>query len=218
MDAALGIVLEVGYDALAIKDVADAADYTPGALYRYFPSKDALLAGTVAHLVEKLGGALAELDGAEMHAVDSESAPLAAITRLCAAYREFSHREPNAYGLLATMLADQRILLPDADDAQTLFGAVERALTPLARRIAEAQVAGAIDEGDLRRRAALLFSSLHGTLQLWKGARVDADTLHPRALADELIASLLIGFGADRPSALAAVDATADTRLPPLAR
>ncbi|GAB3141921.1 TetR/AcrR family transcriptional regulator [Amycolatopsis stemonae] len=42
-DAALALFLERGYDAVGVKDVADAADVSVTTLFKYFPSKEALL-------------------------------------------------------------------------------------------------------------------------------------------------------------------------------
>ena len=44
LDAAMELVAGGGLEALSMGRLAAAVDYTPGALYRYFPSKDALLA------------------------------------------------------------------------------------------------------------------------------------------------------------------------------
>jgi AcrR family transcriptional regulator len=43
LDSAFALVADGGLDALTINGLARAVDYTPGALYRYFPSRDALV-------------------------------------------------------------------------------------------------------------------------------------------------------------------------------
>lgn len=42
-DAALKLFLERGYDEVGVKEVADAADVSVTTLFKYFPSKEALL-------------------------------------------------------------------------------------------------------------------------------------------------------------------------------
>lgn len=42
-DAALALFLERGYDEVGVKEVADAADVSVTTLFKYFPSKEALL-------------------------------------------------------------------------------------------------------------------------------------------------------------------------------
>ncbi|MGA5760541.1 TetR/AcrR family transcriptional regulator [Nonomuraea bangladeshensis] len=43
LDAALRVFAEKGVDGATVKDVAQAADVTPGLLYRYFDSKEAMV-------------------------------------------------------------------------------------------------------------------------------------------------------------------------------
>ena len=59
LEAAMEMVAEGGFDALSMARLADAVDYTPGALYRYFRSKDALYAALVSQVIgqgERAGG------------------------------------------------------------------------------------------------------------------------------------------------------------------
>ncbi|MFT7579966.1 MAG: AcrR family transcriptional regulator, partial [Myxococcota bacterium] len=45
LDAAMGIVLDEGIEALTIARIAARLDAAVGALYRYFPGKEALIVG-----------------------------------------------------------------------------------------------------------------------------------------------------------------------------
>ncbi len=47
--AALDLGAEGGYDAVQMRDVATRADVALGTIYRYFPSKDALLLAVMVH-------------------------------------------------------------------------------------------------------------------------------------------------------------------------
>jgi TetR/AcrR family transcriptional regulator, cholesterol catabolism regulator len=54
IDAAMALGLEGGYDAVQMRDVAAQADVAMGTVYRYFTSKDHLLAATLVYWVEQL--------------------------------------------------------------------------------------------------------------------------------------------------------------------
>ncbi|MHB8220024.1 MAG: TetR family transcriptional regulator [Acidimicrobiales bacterium] len=60
IDAAMGLGLEGGYEAVQMRDVAARADVAMGTVYRYFTSKDHLLAATLVHWVELLDTRLAQ--------------------------------------------------------------------------------------------------------------------------------------------------------------
>src|SRR5277367_6383667 len=59
IDAAMALGLEGGYEAVQMRDVAARADVAMGTVYRYFTSKDHLLAATLVHWVEQLDVQLA---------------------------------------------------------------------------------------------------------------------------------------------------------------
>src|SRR6202161_654896 len=58
IDAAMALGLDGGYAAVQMRDVAARADVAMGTVYRYFSSKDHLLAATLVHWVEQLDARL----------------------------------------------------------------------------------------------------------------------------------------------------------------
>ena len=54
IDAAMSLALEGGYEAVQMRDVATRANVAMGTVYRYFSSKDHLLAATAVYWVEQL--------------------------------------------------------------------------------------------------------------------------------------------------------------------
>ncbi|HLM64409.1 MAG TPA: TetR family transcriptional regulator [Acidimicrobiales bacterium] len=52
--AALELGIEGGYEAVQMRDVANRAEVALGTIYRYFPSKDALLASVMVQWVDDL--------------------------------------------------------------------------------------------------------------------------------------------------------------------
>src|ERR1035441_8462294 len=61
VDAAMSLALDGGYEAVQMRDVAARADVAMGTVYRYFTSKDHLLAAAVVHLVGQLDSRLPHL-------------------------------------------------------------------------------------------------------------------------------------------------------------
>ena len=60
IDAAIELATEGGYEAVQMRDVAAKADVAMGTVYRYFTSKDHLLAATLVFWIEQLDARLAE--------------------------------------------------------------------------------------------------------------------------------------------------------------
>ncbi|MGH9029308.1 MAG: TetR family transcriptional regulator [Acidimicrobiales bacterium] len=60
VDAAMELALEGGYDSVQMRDVAARARVAMGTVYRYFSSKDHLLAAALVHWVEQLDVRLAQ--------------------------------------------------------------------------------------------------------------------------------------------------------------
>jgi TetR/AcrR family transcriptional regulator, cholesterol catabolism regulator len=61
IDAAMALGLEGGYEAVQMRDVAARADVAMGTVYRYFTSKDHLLAAALVHWVEQLDSRLSQV-------------------------------------------------------------------------------------------------------------------------------------------------------------
>ena len=70
VDAAMGLGLEGGYEAVQMRDVAARADVAMGTVYRYFTSKDHLLAACLVHWIEMLDARLGQQPARGDHAAE----------------------------------------------------------------------------------------------------------------------------------------------------
>jgi AcrR family transcriptional regulator len=192
LDAALALVARDGLDALHMARLADAVDYTPGALYRYVASKDALIAALVARTLAQVGDELA----AALAALPPRATPLARIAAMVGAYARFARRAPHAFGLLAAALAAPRVLVADADATRVTAAAVIAALTPLATALDAAVAADQLTAGPTLDRTLCLFALVHGLAQLPKLGRAAPTRLDVDATLAVGIRALLIGWGA----------------------
>lgn len=90
------IVVEQGTAAFSMRQLADKIDYTPGALYKYFPSKEALLDAVRADCFERLN---------QFIAARVATATTAAVMLLEGgmAYIEYAGQAPQEYHLMFNM-------------------------------------------------------------------------------------------------------------------
>ena len=151
--AAARIITDEGFDALTMRKIADAIEYSPGTIYLHFASRDdialELVRNGFAALVRALEPAAAVADPFER---------LKAIGR---AYLAFAEREAETYKLI--MMEDERFASP----ILTRLGESDDDTGGTALGILLDTVAELIDNGTFRRLdaetiAALLWSSLHG--------------------------------------------------------
>lgn len=187
LDAAAQEVAENGLDALSIKAVAARADYTPGALYRYFPSKDALLAAV-------LGRALAEV--AEDLTTIAAADPLSRLVAQCRLYRDLSIDEPHTFALISSLVADSRTLVDHPPSLAAILEAVSSVQAQLLQALRAAVQAGQLDPGADADRALALFACTQGVLQLRKQEPRLPGLLNVDRLLDQTLSSLLRGWGA----------------------
>jgi AcrR family transcriptional regulator len=155
--AAARIIADEGFDALTMRKIADAIEYSPATIYLHFASRDEialeLVRGGFAMLVERMAPAAAEPD------------PLKRVRLIGRAYLEFAQAEPETYKLI--FMEDERFAAPimlalkESEDntGDTAFDFLLGTVQEL------------IDRGVYRPLpahtiASLLWSSLHGIAAL----------------------------------------------------
>jgi len=200
--AALELVIEEGLDGFSAQKLADRVDLTAGALYRYFDSLDEIL---IDVQLEVLDGFAAYLRGVLAHAADP--APLRSIVLLCRAYIELDRLQPERFRLIGRLVSDPDPLFADAAALPAMEKTLEL-LGMLGILVANAQDDGALKPGDAMKRAVLAWSSIQGLMERRKLARLTPRAFDPGELADELLRTLLVGWGADDAAARDAVEAT----------
>jgi AcrR family transcriptional regulator len=184
LDAALELFVADGYSQVSIRNVAAKVEYSPGAIYSYFPSKDAIFF------------ALAEegfrLLGAGQFADPPIADPLGDVRDTIWRFYEFSKQQPQYFALV---FLDRRVPRIGREYEQFAF------MTELRNRV-RARVQRCIDEGifpptvhaDVALR--LLWAPIIGITTFKLSQRmppdVDADALVRDAI-DTTIAGLRAG-------------------------
>ncbi len=204
-DEAMRIVERGGLEALSINKLAAIVDYTPGALYRYFPSKDALLAALVLRVLDDVR---AHADGAVAR-LGPRATPFARVFAIVHGYRGFARAEPHRFGLLAMTMAEPRVLLREPAAAAPVAVAAIGAMRTLADALSDAQGAGLLSPGEPAERTLCLFSLVHGVLQLHKQARFAPEVHDVERLALRGARTLLVGWGAKPKTVDAALERAA---------
>ncbi|MBB3729969.1 TetR/AcrR family transcriptional regulator [Nonomuraea dietziae] len=129
LDAALKVFAAKGVDGASVKDIAEAAGVTPGLLYRYFESKEALVTTLL-----------------------SERGFLPQLRELLTA----DHRGRPAVEMLTELLGAFDALLADNADLMAVFFGATQARAALAELVGEGQrligdfLAARVAEGELR--------------------------------------------------------------------
>jgi len=184
MTTAMEMVVEGGLDGLSVNQLAKRIDFTPGALYRYFESKESLLSALTTEVLETVRAKLAQ--AADLMAREDGVGRVYAIA---AAYRAFTQQAPHRFGMLAMMLAEPRTVFRRDEVAKPAMDAMIAALGPLAEALAMAGVERA------GPRATTLFAGLQGVLSLHKQSRRAPQVFPVDALATEMVQGLLLGWG-----------------------
>lgn len=199
LDSAMRLLAEDGLSGLTLAKLAAREGLVPAALYRYFPSKDALIAAmqrrTVKQLHARLAEHLRELEPAVAR-LDAKAQALARLLSLGGFYVEVSEAAPEAFYLVQALLGDPRPLVSDEDAALTAPFLVAL-LADVGELFAAAERVGALPKGDAKPRTLLAWASLQGVLSLRKMGRFDATCADSRALSSLALRTLLLGLGAD---------------------
>ena len=156
---ALAVFRSEGIRGLTLRNIAREMGRTPAALYRYYASKDDLLAALCAEGFRTMGAALR---AARMEAPATKEGARAGIR----AYLDFAIREPEQFSLMYSL--DQR----DHPSIPAVREARERAFGE-ARAIAQDAIDAGWLDGNPNVAAHLLWASCHGLAALALADQLD---------------------------------------------
>jgi AcrR family transcriptional regulator len=200
LKTALDLVIEGGLEGLTVHRLARELDYTPGALYRYFPSKGAVLAELQRQSLESIHQALdknieKQLKRSDVQKLSEETRSLFLLLATATHYSKLSLDLPHHTKLISYLYGDPRQLIP-AEELQRSAPAFRTLLADVDGLLNEAAKTKALKPGPARERTLLLWSSMQGVLQLEKMTGIEAISVKTSALCQQLAVSLLLGWGA----------------------
>lgn len=195
LDTALRLARDEGRPGLAINRIAGELDYTPGALYRYFESKEVLLAelqdyaqrNILAALMKEIPKWVAKGSGAE-----------AALYRLLAAadfYVGLKRVLPREAALIGLIVGDPGEF-QSRQHTQRLNESAAALFAQGQVLFQDAEATGGLPKGDSRERSLIFWSTLHGATQIWKLDKVEPKLKEPRYYGVRAARALLSGWGA----------------------
>ena len=187
---AMELIEAGGIDALSLNRIARDLGVAVGGLYRYFASKDEL----IAHLKIQMLASYAA-DQKRMLSKQPES-PVTRLIAMSYHYQTWFGARPGPAALVSAAVSDPRHLLPD-EPARRVMASVVAILERVAAELTAAERASQLSEGNTTSRALVFWGALQGLTQMRKLKRLapealDIDLLH------EGMTALLIGWGADR--------------------
>jgi AcrR family transcriptional regulator len=167
IDAALQLVGEGGADAVSVREAARRAGVSPGAPFRHFPSRDALMTA-VAEEAQRRFRAEIEVALAEAPAGDPVNDPLGRFRRLGLAYMRWAMRNPTHFEIISS----RRFFDHDKSAGVSRDNAELIELTE--RTLAEAFALGQLRSSDLKR------VQIAGRALVYGFARMNIDGHFPR--------------------------------------
>jgi AcrR family transcriptional regulator len=182
----MAIVERDGVEALTMPRLAEEAGAAVGGLYRYFDSKDALLAGLQVRAADDLAAFLEER-------LRAEDEPLARIRVAFGTWAAWADRSPALYRLIDASLSDPEVVLAD-DDARRVDDAVRPILRRCAGLLDAAAQAKELAPGDAELRALALWAALRGVRHLRKRDRLLPASLHADRVGEAVLDGLLAGW------------------------
>jgi AcrR family transcriptional regulator len=198
LDAAMRLLAAEGLEGLTLQRVARELSLVTTALYRYFPSKDALLAALQRRAVSTLHERFVEAREGWARAAARlvpESAALVPVVGAARFYVALPETMPEPFRLVTILLGDTKLLVSD-DEATKAAPIVFAFITDAAAPFEEAARTGALARGDAMSRTLIFWATVHGLTQLAKLRRLAPESPSSEALADQASHALLVGFGA----------------------
>ena len=185
LDAARELFVTHGYQEVSIRKIAERIEYSPAAIYSYFPSKDDIFFA----LAEEGFRLLFSYGGSSRPAVEGD--PVDAIRAMFWRYYEFSKEHPEYFAL---MFLDRSV--PQISKNWNRFGFVGEMRHEMVVRIQRAIETGAFPAGTEPNAVfRVLLTSLHGAATLRLCDRL-ADPQNADALARITLDTALMGLRA----------------------
>lgn len=193
LEVAMGVVMAEGLAACSLHRIARELDIAVAGLYRYFPSKMALVAALEVRVLAELSASMEAARG-ELAAATTPAELLVRVLSEGHVYRRYAIDAPARFALISQVMADPNVLVPGALGGQVLTTMLGL-LAGVAGTFAQAANGGGLSAGDPVERSVLFWNGIRSVLQMKKleqhSAWVNTDRLYR-----SMVTTLLLGWGA----------------------
>jgi AcrR family transcriptional regulator len=158
MDAARDLFAAEGIEAVSMRKIAEAVEYSPTIIYQHFTDKESLLHELCSQDFDALAAAFAEIAG--------ESDPILRIRDIAIAYARFGIEHPNHYRLMFMTPFHNKKL--DEDDMCKKGNPDQDGYAFLKKAVTEAIEAGRYRDGldNSELISQVLWAAVHGVVSL----------------------------------------------------
>ena len=203
LQTALGLLSKHGLEGFRLDALAQAMGFSTAALYKYVPSRDALVVAVqqraLVELHETLAASIAEYPAACKKArVPVRVRALSSLVLLAHDYGSLGARLPQHMALISASMASPEPVIA-SEEAKKLAAILGATLALIEAPLTQAVMDGELRDGCARRRAGAFFSAVHGTAQALKLSRIQPASFSARSVVD-VAAALLAGMGASEAS------------------
>lgn len=185
LEAARRAFAEAGIAGATVRTIAEAAGYSPGAIYAYYDAKEEILGDILADALAQAGQAMKRAGAAE-------STPEARLRASVGAYYDYYREHWEAFELDLHLCQGARRRPLSAERARHINGRLIALLQVIAGALG---ALGAASQVEASRETVALFAHLEGVLLLEHGGRLEVLEEDGPALVDHYLDGLIARLG-----------------------
>lgn len=201
LEHAMKLIVKNGFSSLTMRTLANSLDITPGALYRYFPSKGHIIGALGNQILETYTRSLQKATASakqSYHDASPKEKSIFILGSLAKEYFTISVRSAEKYRILQMIMTDETRYMTNPEDYSKFMNGSMELLQYVAQQYDEAVSTKAIHEGSGFERALILLTLLQGSLQLIKFGQEMPHNINPIQVFSLGLSNHLLGIGASK--------------------